>query len=539
MPRVLDKFNRKKNPYAGAHGRNPEGFPSFKRSDEEAYLQVLLTNTLTGTFYAKESELLQESLALHAKLTNTDPGFAARALVYARNEGLMRLQPIVGLAYLAKADLDLFHKVFSRVVLTPGDLTDFVEIVRGSVAPGGMGRSIKTAISGWLNSMSEYHALKYATGGQGYSLRDVLRITHPKPVNAVQDAIFMWLTDAEKWHGIANKTELTPQIDAFEQIKRLDLSATNGTAPDQTALRELIAAGRLPYEIVTGVTKPDIDTWAELMRQMPYFALLRHLNTLQRAQALANGEHAQYVAERLTNKEALQRAKVLPFRLFMAYQMFQPGAPVERQIAEALVDAMEAAFVNLPDLGGRVCIAPDVSGSMGGRISGQSKTRYIDIAGIFASAMLKASPNALVLPFEHDVVTVKLSARDSIMTTADKLARIGGGGTAVSAPVSYLLKAKPDTAIDTFIGITDNVEWATDRWGNQGFLPTWNEYTGKIAPNAQAFLVTIAPYRHAVAPQETPNVHYIYGWSDSVLKYIALSVNGLAGQVESVRAMQL
>ncbi len=230
---------------------------------------------------------------------------------------------------------------------------------------------------------------------------------------------------------------------------------------------------------------------------------------------------------------------MLPFRLFMAYQMFQPGAPAERQIAEALVDAMEAAFVNLPDLGGRVCIAPDVSGSMGGHISGQSKTRYIDIAGIFASALLKASPNALVLPFENKVIKVKLSACDNIMTTADTLARIGGGGTAVSAPISHLLNRKPDTAIDTFIGITDNIEWAIDGHGNQGFLPTWNEYTAKVAPNAQAFLVTIAPYRHAVAPQETPNVHYIYGWSDSVLKYIALAVNGLASQVETVRAMQL
>ena len=140
MARVLNKFNLHKNPYVRADGINPEGFPSFQRSDEEAYLQVLLTNTLTGTFYAQESQLLQESLALHASMTQRDPAFAARALVYARNAGMMRMQPIVGLAYLAKADHTLFHRVFGRVILTPGDLTDFVEIVRGDVVPGGMGR---------------------------------------------------------------------------------------------------------------------------------------------------------------------------------------------------------------------------------------------------------------------------------------------------------------------------------------------------------------------------------------------------------------
>jgi 60 kDa SS-A/Ro ribonucleoprotein len=104
MARVLDKFNLRKQPYVRADGINPEGFPSFTRSDEEAYLQVLLTNTLTGTFYAQESELLKDSLALHARITQRDPVFAARALVYARNAGMMRLQPIVGLAYLAKAN---------------------------------------------------------------------------------------------------------------------------------------------------------------------------------------------------------------------------------------------------------------------------------------------------------------------------------------------------------------------------------------------------------------------------------------------------
>ncbi len=530
MARVLDKFNLRKNPYARADAINPEGFPSFKRSDEEAYLQVLLTNTLSGTFYAQESDLLQESLALHASMTQRDPAFAARALVYARHAGMMRLQPIVGLAYLSKADHDLFHKVFGRVILTPGDLTDFVEIVRGGVTPGGMGRSIKTAINGWLNGLSEYHAIKYASGGQGYSLRDVLRVTHPQPVNPVQDAIFMWLTDPAKWQTTAAH-DLTPQIKTFEQIKHLSGEG------DQADLRAMIEAGRLPYEVVTGVVKPDVETWAGLLRQMPYLALLRHLNGLQRAGVLADHAHATYTAERLTNGEALRKAKILPFQLYTAYRMFNATVPAEQIVADALVAAMDAAFVNLPDLGGKVCIAPDVSGSMSGFIARLTKVRYIDIAGVFAGALLKANPRALVLPFENDVVNVKLNARDTLMTNADKLAKIGGGGTAVSAPVSYLLDHK--ITMETFIGITDNIEWATDQSGRHGFLPTWNEYKDTIGPDAQAFLITIAPYRHAVAPQTAPDIHYIYGWSDSVLQYIALTRQGLAGQVASVRAMGL
>ncbi len=527
MPRILNKFNVQKNSYVHTTTVNPEGFPSFQRSDEEAYLQVLLTNTLGGTFYATETDLLKESLALHAAIMSRDPAFGARALVYARESGLMRLQPIVGLAYLAKADRDLFHRVFGRVIQTPGDLTDFVEIVRGGVTPGGMGRSIKTAVNHWLNTMSEYHAIKYGSGGQGYSLRDVLRVSHPQPVNAVQDAIFLWLADRAKWNQPQMRA-LTPQIDAFERLK---------TTSDQQAARALIAEGRLPYEVVTGVIKPDAETWTELMRQMPYMALLRHLNTLQKADVLRERDNAAYVVDRLTQPDALRKAKILPFRLFTAYRLFEAQTPSEIRISETLVEAMEAAFVNLPDLGGSVCIAPDVSGSMGGFIASMSKVRYIDIAGIFAGALLKTNREALVLPFENRVVPVKLSAHDSLMTTADTLASIGGGGTAVSAPISYLLDRR--IVVDTFIGITDNIEWATDQSGRLGFLPTWNEYKERVAPGAKAFLLTIAPYRHAVAPSSAPDIHFIYGWNDSVLSYITLTRQGLSGQVDRVRGMDI
>jgi 60 kDa SS-A/Ro ribonucleoprotein len=531
MVRVLDKFNIQKNVYAKADGLNPEGFPSFERSLEEGYLQVLLTNTLTGTFYATENKLLDESLKLHAEMALADPGFMARAIVYARREGLMRLQPIVGLAYLAKADHALFKSIFSRVILTPGDLADFIEIARGGVVPGGIGRAIKSAINDWMNGLSEYHAIKYATGGRGYSLRDILRLSHPKPSGAVQDAIFMWLADAEKWKdGLADKQALTPQIAAFEQLKRLD--STNG----QEQARQLIDEGRLPYEVVTGVLKPDLETWRALMRQMPYLALLRHLNTLQRAGVLADGEAARYVAERLSNEEALRRARVLPFQIFMAYRMFEPVDGTEQQVANALADALEASFVNMPALD-EVCIAPDVSGSMDGRLTGQGKTRFADVAGIFASALFKSSRSARVLPFREHVVGVKLNVRDSLMTTAGRISQLVSGGTAISAPVSYLIEHK--MKVHSFIGITDNIEWAADQNGNVGFLPTWRRYKEQVAPQARAFLLTIAPYRRAVAPKEEPGVHYIYGWNDSVLKYIGLMLDGLDGQVEAVRAMEL
>lgn len=527
MTRTLNRFNLRKNPYAQADGLNPEGFPGFQRSLEESYLQLLLTNTLGGTYYANGSTLMAQSLHLHQHMAAQDAAFMARALVYARNEGLMRLQTLVGLAYLAKVDRDLFRQIFDRIILTPGDLSAFVEIVRGGLLPGGMGRAIKSSVNAWLNGMSEYHAIKYASGGQGYSLRDLLRLSHPRPATPIQDAIFTWLTDRAAW-AAEEKRALTPQIAAFEQLKR---------AQSPAEVQQAITEGRLPYEVVTGMARPDADTWAMLMEQMPYFALLRHLNTLQRAGLFQQKKHALYAARRLRNTEAIRRARVLPFRLFMAHNMFQPRHVEEQRISDALVKALEVSFVNLPPLGKKVAIAPDVSGSMTGILSRRSQVRYQDIAGIFTGALLKASPNALVLPFENKVVPVQLSRHDSVMTNADKIRRLGGGGTALSAPVSELLHRRE--AVATFIGITDNVEWAQDQHGGQGFLPVWREYKRKLAPKAQAFLLTLAPYTLAPTPPSEPDVHYIYGWNDNVLPYMAMQIAGLGGQVAAVRQMAL
>jgi 60 kDa SS-A/Ro ribonucleoprotein len=51
-----------------------------------------------------------------------------------------------------------------------------------------------------------------------------------------------------------------------------------------------------------------------------------------------------------------------------------------------------------------------------------------------------------VLPFEESVVALRLSPRDSVMTNAERLASVGGGGTCVSAPLAQLnaRKAKVD-----------------------------------------------------------------------------------------------
>lgn len=527
--------------YLTAPHKNYHGFPSFERTPEERALQVLTTGVFENTFYAQTPKLVKEALEAFGQMATRDAKLFAQMIVYARNEGLLRTVPITALAILSYTDSELFARAFPLVIRTPNDLKDFVMLIRRGDVRAGLGRSVKRAVNAWLNDLSPYHAIKYGSRGSDATLRDVLRLTHPQPKDARNEVLFSYLVNGLSDKNSDGVREWLPQVWAFEQLKR--------TTVKDEQLR-WIAEGRLPYEAVVGALSPDAMLWSELMKQMPLMALLRHVNTLARTQVLSKWNGDAYVAERLSDRVAIERSKVLPFRFYTALQNLDDG--VSRRVREAIEVALEHSFANTPTLPGVTCIAPDVSGSMRSPLSGKGKTRYVDIAAIFAAACLKHSHDSVVLPFEHRVVNVRLSSRDSLMTTAEKLARIGGGGTAVASPITYLLEKK--IRVDTFIGITDNEDWCygwdgktlgqfwtapSQRGETHGFLNAWRQYKAKVNPHARAFLLTIAPYRHAVAPPKEAGVYFVYGWSDAVLPFIAQTVSGEGTQLDAVRRVEL
>lgn len=201
MARKLTKML--KDAYRGTRERNYEGFPSFSRSVEEQTLQVLTTGVCENSFYADAKTLTAEALGMIGQMAARDPELLAKMIVYARNEGLLRAVPIHALTVLSKVDSRLFAAIFPRVIRTPNDLKDFVTLVRKGDLRTGLGRSVKRAINAWLNGLTEYHAIKYGSRGGDITLRDVLRLTHPRPKDPRSDVLFQYLI-----HGLTPRTTL-------------------------------------------------------------------------------------------------------------------------------------------------------------------------------------------------------------------------------------------------------------------------------------------------------------------------------------------
>lgn len=510
---------------------NHAGGESFRRPLREQLISVLSTNTLSDTFYVGKEQLTRETIEVIMQARDTDTRFLAQAIVWARKEGLMKLVPTLALAILSgKKGLEpqLFLNTFQQTILTPDDLRTFVGIIKSGQVPGrqGIGGVVREAVRNWIGGISEYHAIKYGSEkSDGVTLRDILRLTHPKPVDETINERFGWLSGSKKGNLLSN-----PQILALEKLKR---------ATTEDEIVSLIRQGRLPYEaVVPSVPKMTKAVWVELLHQAPYMNLLRNLRSFREHGVFEDQVNVEFAVAKLTNPHAVEASRVLPFRFFDALKAFEYRTAVDMQLRDAIAQGLELSFVNLPSFGSErhVTIGSDVSGSMSScPISERGQTMCIDVCGIFTGALLKRTEKSLALPFENRVRDDhNLSKHDSIADTAGKITSIGGGGTAVGAPIEYLLDRKIKT--DVFIGLTDNEDWAYG-YGyrtSSSFLTLWRRYKAEVNPDAVAFLVTLAPYRDAVAPATEKDVHFIYGWSDKVLNYISAKLETGHGQVERI-----
>ena len=517
---------------------NHEGAPAYHRSLREQVVQVLTTGTLNDTFYASGHELAAEASEVLVRAREQCPEFLARALVWAREKGYMRTLPVVGLAILSGgrgATKALFEAAFPRVIRTPDDLRAFVALCVAGTVPGrkGLGGVAVAAVRKSMNTLSEYHAVKYGSAAsRGVSLRDVLRLSHPHPTDAALSERFGWLVGGVGKLG--SNPALNPRIRAFEALKR---------TTDEGDCISLIRTGSLPYEAVIpalSATTPAI--WAELLRQAPYMNLLRNLVTLTRHDVFKDEANVRYAVERLTDQRAIESAKVFPFRFMDAWRKYTGTDGHDSRIADAIRAALEMSFVNVPSFGDlTVAVGTDVSGSMAYDYPEMGSRKPIEIAGIFTGAILRRiQGRAIPLPFETVVrQNCGLSGRDEILTTANKIAAMGGGGTAVGAPIGYLLDRK--IPVDVFVGITDNEDWAFgDGYSTPGsFRLEWQRYTREVSPRARAYLITVVPGREVVAPAGEKGVRFIYGWSDAVLKFISQDLSSGFGQVREIESLNI
>lgn len=479
---------------------NNAGGPAYKLSPKQALAQYAATGCFNNTYYSNAEEQLDAVLAL---ANEVDAEFVAKTAVFAREKGFMKDVPALLVAVLSVKDKALFEQVFPRVIDNGKMLRNFVQIIRsGVVGRKSLGSLPKRMVREWFEKRDAEKVFKQSVG-QSPSIADILKMVHPKPPDAEREALYGYFIGRE-----IDPDKLPEIVQRFERFKAGD----SAEVPD------------VPFQMLTALPL-GAKEWTSIARNAPWQMTRMNLNTFQRHGVFADEAMVSLVANRLRDAEAVRRSRVFPYQLLSAFKAAESNTNIPRDITEALQDAMEIATENVPAIDGKVWIFPDISGSMHSAVTGYRKgststVRCLDVATMFAAALLRKNPTAEVIPFSDDIVPAKLNPRDSVMTNSRLLASLPSGGTNCSAPMRELNRRKAKG--DVVIYVSDNESWMdANRSWNRGTatMAEWNKFKSR---NRDAKLVCIDLQPNAsTQAQERRDILNVGGFSDQVFTLVA------------------
>lgn len=506
---------------------NEAGGQAYRFDPKHALAQYAATGCLNSTFYASAEQQLADVLAL---CDQVEPEFIARTALFAREQGFMKDMPALLCAVLSVKSPGLMAEIFDRVIDNGKMLRNFVQIMRsGVVGRKSLGTLPKRMVLQWLASRGD-DPLFTASVGQDPSLADIIKMVHPKPATDSRKELYAYLIGRE--FDTSKLPELVRQYEGFKA--RLLAGDDEAEAPD------------VPFQMLTSLPL-TAKHWMRIARNASWQMTRMNLNTFARQGVFEKAEMIDVIADRLRDRELIARARAFPYQLMVAY--LAGGDDVPGQIREALQDAMEIAIENVPAVDGKVYVFPDISGSMHSPLTGQrngatSAVRCIDVAALIAAAVLRKNPGAEVIPFESEVVTVRLNPRDSVMTNAARLAALPCGGTDCSAPLRYVNEF--DAKGDLVIYVSDNESWVDSpghgRFGGSATetLRQWARFKSR-SPQARMICIDLQPYGTTQAPERDDIVN-VGGFSDQVFTLMADVARGgtdVAYWVRQIEAVSL
>lgn len=535
--------------------RNLAGGRAYSLSAKEALAQLAATGCFNQTFYASAQDQLGKVTELAGQV---DPKFVAQVAIYARGKGFMKDMPAFLLAFLsgkltaaAKAE-EAAHKAgqkdqarehgaevqqlsriltaaFPRVIDNGKMLRNFVQIVRsGTTGRKSLGSAPRRLVTSWLEGRTP-EQLFLASVGNDPSLGDILSLVHPAPADVARAAIYGYLLGKEKAkHGETGEfsvlTYCPDMVREYEAFK----ADTSRPLP------------KAPYEMLEGLALSK-EQWVEIATERSSWQQVRqHLSTFGRKGVFESDEAVKKIAAKLADRDQIKRARVMPYQLLVAYLNAEA---VPAAIRNALQDAVEIATENIPVINGRVAVFPDVSGSMRSPVTGTkfnpktgkveshtTKVSCLDVAALVAASILRKNPEALILPFAETSRTGhKFNPRDSIMTNAEALKRVPGGGTNCSAPMATINQMKYTPDLVWYV--SDNESWVDSgrTWSTAptATLAEWDKVKQRN-PGAKLVCMDLTPNTTSQAPSRA-EIMNIGGFSDVVFEAVAAFTGGLAG----------
>jgi hypothetical protein len=362
--------------------RTHEGGPArVLTAEQELRRSVLACVLWEDTFYESGVEIASRMRVLVPKVEAERVAILA---IEARERMKLRHAPLLLVREMARVDTHkrLVAETLARVIERADELAEFVAIY-WSDGKQPLSAQVKKGLAAAFTKFDAYALAKYDREAP-VKLRDVLFLSHAKPIGASQEAL---------WKQLVEGTLASPDT----------------------------------WEVALSAGADKRETFERLLRE-------RKLGSLAMLRNLRNMEQANVDAKLISLGLAEMKAeRVLPFR-FIAAERHAPRWESE------LEEAMLKCVASQPKLRGRTVLLVDVSGSMDAPLSRKSEMRRNDAAYGLAVLLREIAEDVDVYSFSEKLVYVPKRRGFALRDAIDKSQTHGGtylGRALEQVPGSY------------------------------------------------------------------------------------------------------
>lgn len=476
--------------------------------------RFLVLGTEGGTYYVDERKhTMRAGLALRACFVDDGPRVVARCVEISDAGRAPKNDPaIFALAVASASKVPATRQAalaaLPQVCRIPTHLFHWLAYRKGENA--GWSRASRNAVAKWYGRWTPdqlaYELVKYQAR-DGWSHRDALRLSHLSGANS---AALRWAIGGVELLGDREVKRMKgARIDRYGDAGSLPavIMAFEAAKTAKTGmLIDLIRSANLSREMLPTEALNDPEIWGELLPKMPLTACLRNLGNMSKIGLLTPLSHeAKLVVAKLSDREALKKARVHPIAILLALKVYASGHSVKGDgtwkpvpaVIDALDDAFYAAFETLAPTGKRLLFALDVSGSMVSSCGGLPIS-CAEGAAAMALASVKTERDYYVMGFASQFKDLGLTPKMRLDEALKKTTRRNFGGTDCAVPVKWAMAGKKE--VDAFVTITDNETYA----GGQHASVALRQYRQKTGIAAKQIVMAMTASECSIADPNDP-----------------------------------
>ncbi|WP_460724976.1 TROVE domain-containing protein [Nocardia heshunensis] len=509
--------------------RNSAGGFTFEVTPEVRLRRFLTLGTESGTYYTNAHDLTKENAAVVMDFAENRTADLVAEIVAVSTAGRAPKQNPALFALAAAAslgDVDGRRTALEALPLVARTGTHLFLFARYIEQFRGWGRGLRRGVANWYLDKSvddlAYQSVKYRQR-DGWTHRDVLRLSHPETAQDERRRLFDWICGRET---------------ALDGLRLVEGFTRAQSAP-VAQLPELVREYRLSWEMLPDEGINDPLVWEALLDNgMPQTALMRQLPRLTRLGLLSPlGARTKAVAEQLADRDRLRKARVHPMNVLVAQRTYASGKSARgestwepsRPIVDALDAAFYAAFEAVEPTGRRHLLALDVSGSMTAQISGLPlSAREASAALALVTASIESECEIVGFTSlegggwrDAALTPLSISPRQRLDDAIRAVSKLPFGGTDCALPMLYALERK--LQVDVFVVVTDNETWAGQIQPHQALA----QYRRKINPEAKLVVIGMTATNFTIADPDDAGELDIAGFDSAVPTLLADFARGL------------